>query len=417
MKGQKPVPSQRALPTVLCMSCVFAGSLFPGPALLAQSDEFGQWIDLFNGKDTTGWKNVDGKSPNAWAVEDGALTQKGPGATNDACTAAEFESYELSLEYKVPPGGNSGVYLRGCVEVQVLDSFRKPGDATPPQAHDAGAIYGSGAPLKISSKPAGEWNRFRIVHIGRRITVYHNDVLVQDNVYVAGDTPGNMKGPSGRTDLDGSKGPVMLQGNHSKVWYRSIRIRPLVDARAGWKPLWNGKDLSQFTAHGDARAKDGLRWSVKDNAFTNGDNWGSKGHDIWTQESFGNFLVHYEYKSGTSEGGNSGFYLRDQWEIQIYGTSSLGETHDDGDLYSIKSADVLARNAPDQWNQVDVKLVGNKVWVWQNGKLLHDGVELKTRTDNHAVATPIFSKAPFKLQGDHGAVTFTNLYIKPLADV
>jgi hypothetical protein len=65
---------------------------------------------------------------------------------------------------------------------------------------------------------------------------------------------------------------------------------------------------------------------------------------------------------------------------------------------------------------MDVKVDGMKIWVWQNGKLLHDGKVCETRTDNHGVKTDKWSQAPFKLQGDHGKVWFTNLFIKPLAE-
>ena len=63
-----------------------------------------------------------------------------------------------------------------------------------------------------------------------------------------------------------------------------------------------------------------------------------------------------------------------------------------------------------------VKLVDNKISVWQNGILIHDNTSVPTRTDNHRVKPPVFSKGPFKLQGDHGKVWFTNMKILPLPD-
>jgi hypothetical protein len=396
--------------TIIAALSVF----FPAFAA-AQSDDFGKWISLFNGKDTTGWINAKSEDPgakNRWTVEDGALTNETKGV-NDACTVEEFEDYELEIEYRVPKDGNSGVYLRGAVEVQVFDSYGRT-----PEKHDAGAIYGGFVPLANPSKPAGEWNKFRVLHIGPRITVWHNDVLVQDNVVRATETPSSMTvHPKSKNKIDAArKGPIMLQGDHEKVWYRNIRIRPLFSAAAGWKPLWNGKDLSELTAREDRRAKDGLAWKVEDGAFTNAAH-SSRGHDIWTKEPFGNFLVHYAYKSDPSiEGGNSGFYLRDQWEIQIYRETKLDDKHSDGCLYSIHTPLVNARHKPDQWNHMDVKVEGMKIWVWQNGKLLHDGRTCETRTDNHRAATKAFSRASFKFQGDHGKVWFTSLYIKPLPD-
>ena len=383
-------------------------------SLSAQSDDFGKWVTLFDGKSMAGWVNAKAKAgaPVEWKVDDGAITN-GKDGGHDLCSASEFDDYELEIEYKIKKGGNSGVYLRGRIEVQIFDSAGK----AKLEPVDAGAIYAVGPALVNAAKPAGEWNLFRIVHLGHRITAYHNGKLIQDNVYRDTNTPGqiDVNPATGRDLRDNRKGPVMLQGDHGHVWYRNIRARPCVQRGDGWRPLWNGKDVSEFTARGDGRAKDGLRWGVDNHAFTT-TKWGGDGHDIWTNESFGNFLVHYEYRSDPkAEGGNAGFYLRDQWEIQIFKETTT-DNHTDACLYSKIGVKTPARNGPEQWNHMDVKVDGMKIWVWQNGKLLHDGVTLDTRTDNHGVKTPAFSKAPFKLQGDHGRVWFTNLHIKPLPD-
>ena len=385
-------------------------------SLPAQSDDFGEWAELFNGKDLEGWhtaKPSQAGGENLWAVEDGALANI-RGGVNDICTVEEFEDYELEIEYKIPQGGNSGVYLRGQIEIQIADSYRDGKKKEKLGNGDAGAVYGGDfIALENAQNPPGEWNKYHVLHIGHRITVWHNGVLIQDNVYQNGKTGGAMGEHRGR-ELQPEKGPLMLQGDHSKVWYRNIRIRPLFGE--GWKPIWNGGDLSAFNARNDDRAKDGLRWEVEDHAFTNTAT-GGRGHDIWTDESFGNFLVYYAYRSDPKvEGGNSGFYLRDQWEIQILGSQGTGQEHGDGALYSKKAPDVEARHAEERWNHMFVKLDGMKVTVWQNGKKIHDEVVLDTRTDNDQVKTPDFSSAPFKIQGDHGKVWFSGIYIKPLPD-
>jgi hypothetical protein len=389
---------------MLSRGTALASILFLAAPVCGQSDEFGAWKTLFNGKDLSGWKaakedQAGGK--NLWLVEDGAMTN---GGANDICTAEEFGSYELEIEFKLPPQhGNSGVYLRGQVEVQVADSYGKTEKFG---QGDCGAIYSVAEPLAMPKKAENGWNRFRILHVGNHVTVYHNDTLVQDNPWCDHATGGAM--PTLKS-LD--RGPLMLQGDHSKIWYRNIRIRPLFGD--GWKAIWNGKDLSGFNEGGGKKPE---KWLVEKNSFTNV----SKGvHDIWTDEKFGNFLVHYAYRADPDrkqEFGNSGFYLRDQWEIQILAEQSTKGAGSDGALYSIKPPAVLASNGPGQWNHMDVKVQGMKIWVWQNGKLIHDGVVLKTRTDNHSVKTEKFSKAPFKFQGDHGKVWFTDLWIKTLPD-
>ena len=219
---------------------------------------FGGWTTLFNGKDLTGWQTAKTNQQggkNRWQVEDGTLTNIS-GGMNDICTLEEFTDYELLIEYRLPPRknpdkahGNSGVYLRGTCEVQVYDSYGKADKDLAPA--DCGAIYGKNfvALTNVQKKP-GEWNQYRIIHVGDHITVYHNDVLIQDNVYQKDRTGGAMgRYPTGdKHKLTGRKGPLMLQGDHTKVWYRNIRIRPLTVGK-GWRSIWSDgdKDLSAFT--------------------------------------------------------------------------------------------------------------------------------------------------------------------------
>lgn len=394
-------------------------ALLTGSGALAQSEDFGKWKSLFNGKDVSGWITAKkNHGENVWKVEDSALTNGKDGA-NDLCTVEEFRDYELEIEYRIPKRGNSGVYLRGQIEIQIFDSAGKEKLSSA----DAGAIYGGNfVALRNAQKPAGEWNKYRVLHVGHRITVWHNGVLIQDNIYAGNPTGGAMKvHPTTGRKLNTAEGPVagplMLQGDHSRVWYRNIRIRPLFQDGSGWRPLWNGEDLSAFRARG-REIESG--WKVADHALLNHKWGGGGGFDIWTKESFGNFLVYYAYRSDKNiEGGNSGFYLRDQWEIQIFRDASSHPRrgrHRDGALYSLYSPLVAARHAPEEWNHVFVKLDGMKIWAWQNGKLIHDGRVCATRTDNHSVPTTKFSRAPFKIQGDHGKVAFSNIWIKELPD-
>ncbi len=374
--------------------------------LCAQSEEFGGRQSLFNGKDLSGWEVVrgpqKGKTPERWSAEDGILTN-GKGHVDDICTTGKFGNYELEIEYRIPERGNSGIYLRGAIEVQIADTYGVE-QKNLKRGH-AGGIYNSAAPLANPQKKPGEWNLFKIRHIGHRITVWHNGALVQDNVYKPDNTPGCHADYQGAPE----KGPVMLQGNHTTVFYRNIRIRPLCTG-PGWKPIWNGKDLSAFTGHGP-KIED--IWKIDNNALTNSKAPG--GRDMWTKEEFGDFLVHYEYKSDPGiHGGNSGFYLRNQWEIQIHGSASTGNKHGDGALYSLYPPARKARHGKNNWNHMDVKVQGMKIWVWQNGVLIHDGITCKTRTDNHGVKTDKWSRGPFKFQGDHGKVWFTNLFIKEM---
>ncbi len=175
-----------------------------GAAALNQPPE--GFVALFNGKDLTGWKgllkgpydNPEKRAPLAaeeraklqqeadenmrahWKAVDGVLVFDGKGRS--LCTAKDYGDFEMLVDWKIGKKGDSGIYLRGSPQVQIWDTG--PGGE--------GAQIGSGGlynnqknpskPLKVADKPVGEWNSFRIIMIGDKVTVYLNGELVVDNV-------------------------------------------------------------------------------------------------------------------------------------------------------------------------------------------------------------------------------------------
>ena len=180
-----------------------------------------EWIPLFNGKDLTGWQNA--KNPgarNRWIVEDGLLTNEKK--ANNIGTTVEFKDLCLKLDYKIVPHGNSGTYLRGRVEIQILDSHGKEKLET----GDDGGIYGIYPPAVNASNPAGEWNTMEAHYLGDTLTVKVNGKVVQDKVKIDKVTGGAL--PGGVNE----EGPVMLQGDHGKIWFRNIMVRQCSEACA-----------------------------------------------------------------------------------------------------------------------------------------------------------------------------------------
>jgi hypothetical protein len=175
------------------------------------------WITLFDGKTLDGWQNArqPGKD-HFWTVEDGAMVNDGDNG-RDLATVANFKDFELQIEYKTIPHGNSGVYLRGRVEVQILDSHGKE----KLDMGDAGAVYDQYVPLENASLAPGEWHKFEIRYVDDKLTVKLNDKLVQDNVTISKETGGAL-----RRGVN-EPGPIMLQGDHGKTWFRNVRIKPI----------------------------------------------------------------------------------------------------------------------------------------------------------------------------------------------
>jgi len=178
---------------------------------------YGTPVVLFDGKSLDAFGVQNPKVPMNWAIEDGVMTN-GEHA-NNLVSKEKFKDFKINAEYKVGPSTNSGIYLRGRYELQVLDDFGKP-------AFDRGhmAIYGWHAPAVNASKPVNEWQTMEAIVVGNRVTVTHNGQRVHDNAVLEAITGGAL-------DIDETAaGPIMIQGDHSKVWFRKITVTPITRA-------------------------------------------------------------------------------------------------------------------------------------------------------------------------------------------
>ncbi len=174
---------------------------------------------LFNGKDMTGWKLRQPNGHPSWTVKDGLLintVNKGEHGT-DLVTEEKFWNFTVRFEYKIPPGANSGFYLRGRHELQILDDYK----TGKPSLGGNGAIYQHTAVSKFASKPAGEWNTVEATMIGNKITVILNGTKVHDNVEC------NRATGSEIDNKVNEPGPFFLQGDHGSVTFRNIRVKTL----------------------------------------------------------------------------------------------------------------------------------------------------------------------------------------------
>jgi hypothetical protein len=174
---------------------------------------------LFNGKDLSGWELRNPKGTPSWKVENGALVNDVTAGKHgtDLVSEEKFWNFTVRYEYKIPKGANSGFYLRGRHEIQILDDYEKG----KPGTHGNASIYGVKAPSEFTSKPAGEWNRVEATIIGNKITVVHNGVKIHDNVECTKATGSEID-----NKLD-QPGPLFIQGDHGSVSVRNIRIKEL----------------------------------------------------------------------------------------------------------------------------------------------------------------------------------------------
>lgn len=172
------------------------------------------WIELFNGRDLAGWK-LRGGGPNGWTVEEGAV-YRSTKPSADLITEREFGDFELHVEFNMPPKSNSGVYLRGIFEIQVINWREKI------TGQSCGALYKRHLPQVNATLGDDEWQTYDITLAGSALTCHQNGQLILDAV----DIGIEQGGTGGHLDLDGRTGPLMLQGDHGPILYRNVRIRP-----------------------------------------------------------------------------------------------------------------------------------------------------------------------------------------------
>src|SRR5436190_16111627 len=226
---------------------------------------------LFNGNDLSGWRGGDtfdhrkllamseqeraaqiskwteSMKPH-WRVENDELVNDGQGAY--ATTEQDYRDFELLLQYKTVPKADSGIYLRGCPQVQIWDSTEK-------EKFALGADKGSGGlwnnsagaagkdPLVLADKPFGEWNSVRVIMVGARVSVWLNEKLVVDHALLENYYDRAMPVPP--------KGPVQLQTHGGEIRWRKIFLREIGSDEAnrllakhgnsGFKPIFNGRDF------------------------------------------------------------------------------------------------------------------------------------------------------------------------------
>jgi hypothetical protein len=196
---------------------------------------------LFNGKDLINWKGLvefpdrkkytpeqlkkrqaaaDKKYLPHWQVENGSLHYDGKGQSLQ--TAKDYGNFEFWVSWKIKEKGDSGIYLRGNPQVQIWDSDARPDRD---KGTGSGGLWNNkhhpNQPLKRADKPIGEWNTFRILMHGDKVTVYLNGVLVVDN------TPLENYWERGQPLPE--KGPIELQHHGDELWFKNIYIKELPD--------------------------------------------------------------------------------------------------------------------------------------------------------------------------------------------
>ena len=330
------------------------------------------WTDLFNGKDLSGWTCEGDMS--AWGVEDGEIVTEKPGQGWWLRTDRMYRDFELTLDFWLPEGGNSGIGLRGSsngdpaftgMEVQILDTHGQT-----PDVHNCGAVYEAIAPTSMAVKPAGEWNSYRIRLVDDTLDVWLNGEHIHDGQKL--DSRGFFRKPEQKMPLDAraTTGYISIQDHGHPFRFKNIRIKDLSPdpEPAGMVHLID-KDLDN--------------WFSEDNATWSNDGGTLIGHDgpghLFTKKKYTDFEMRSLVK--ISDHGNSGMYFRTKpnpdannpWPI---GYEAQIDQHDPknytGCVYNAAwPQSGPGKNGPitkdEHWFDYRVRAVGDHIQTWING--------------------------------------------------
>ena len=398
---------------------------------------------LFNGHDLSGWRGLAGDPPvlskmsaaelqtavrkagedmrNHWSVSAGILVFDGKG--RNLCTERNFGDFDLLVDWKIAPGGDSGIYLRGTPQVQIWDTAANP--------EGSGGLYNNqrhtSKPLKPADNPAGEWNAFRIVMIGERVWVFLNHEPVVDGVI--------MENYWDRNKPIDSFGPIELQAHGTPLWFRDIYIREIPRDRIGAVALPHAGELAEgFTALFNGRDLSGWTGDLKGYAAENGKIVVRPEHgsgNLYTVREYADFVLRFEFKLTPSA--NNGLGVRAPlqgdaayagMEIQILDDGSpvyrnLHPYQYHGSVYGIVPAARGRLRPVGKWNAQEVVMNGRRVTVILNGTVIVDADLDEAAADGAVDGRPHpglrNDRGHIGFLGHGSRVEFRNLRIKPLS--
>ncbi len=348
---------------------------------------------LFNGTDLTGWRGGDtfdhrkylalpedkraaqdaawtANMKKHWSVENGVLVNDGHGKY--ATTIKGYGDFELLVEYKTIPKADSGIYLRGLPQVQIWDIGQQPEGSGGLWNNSPGAP--GKEPLVQADKPFGEWNKFRILMVGSRVSVWYNDKLAVDHAI--------MENYFDRTKPAPARGPIQLQTHGGEIRWRNVFIREIGSEEAnkilaskggdGFKPIFTG-NLNGWAGPVD-------NYEVKAGTLVCKP---GKGGTIYYNEELGDFAARMEFK--LPPGGNNGLAIRypgqgdtayvGMCELQVLDDTAkkyakLDDRQFHGSAYGIAAAQRGHQHPVGEWNFQEVTVKGSTLKVELNGSVI-----------------------------------------------
>ena len=383
------------------------------------------WILLFDGKTTKGWRNFKQETVNeGWIVEEGDLFALGIGGDlgGDIITEDQFEDFELYLEWAISEGGNSGIFFRVLEEnystvyatgpeYQLIDDEGYPDPLE--EWQKSGANYAMHNAADKQLKPVGDFNSSRIKVKDGLVEHWLNGVKILEYELWKDDWKERVQNSKWK-DHPGyglaRKGHIGLQDHGSVVKFRNIKIRDLTDTG---NSLFNGENLEGWKIHGTEK------WYVENENLVCESGPDKQYGYLATDKIYKDFILRLEFKQEAD--GNSGVFFRSSlegtkisgWQVEVApkgnDTGGIYESYGRGWLWQIpeEKENVLIE---DDWNQLVIKVEGDRVMTWLNNELMTDLEDSIIGEAEGVIALQIHDGGGIK-------VKWRNLFVRELAQL
>jgi len=401
----------------------------PKHNVLTEAEKAAGWELLFDGQTLNGWRDYNGTEvTNPWVVEDGTIAALGEGtdSTGYIVTDRQYENFELAFDWKISPGGNSGVFYHVIErphvpvpyatgpEYQIVDNIGFPGKLEDWQMAGADYAMYPADPAKLKLNPVGEWNQSKIVFDNGHVEYWLNGEKVVE--FEAWSDDWFERKNSGKWDDYreyglAHKGVFALQDHGDRAWYRNMKVRELPRKTSRETELFNGKDLHGWEVFGTEL------WYVQDGLLIC-ESGPDKGYGyLATREYYNDFELTADFKQDAD--GNSGIFFRSFIErgTQISGWQcevAPPNLHSGG-IYESYGRGWLIKPSPEnesalkmgEWNTMRVVVKGDKVTTWLNGTEMIDLEDEKIGRGQGRIALQIHDGGGIK-------VSWKNLNVKKL---
>jgi hypothetical protein len=400
---------------------------------------------MFNGKDLSGWQGLvenpivrakmkpaellkkqaeaDKKIAGNWSVKDGCIWFNGAG--DNLCSVKQYGDFEMLVDWKITKKGDSGIYLRGSPQIQIWDTSRV----------DAGAQVGSGGlynnqinksiPSKVADNPVGDWNSFKIIMIGEKVSVWLNGQLVVDNVI--------MENYWDRSIPIFPTGAIELQAHGTDLAFRDIYVREISEKEynltpeersEGFVALFNGRNLDNWTGNKQAYVAEDEMIVIKP--------VDDSGGNLYTEKEYADFIFRFEFQ--LTPAANNGLGIRTPltgdaayagMELQIlddtapvYANLQPYQYH--GSVYGVIPSKKGYLKPVGEWNYEEVTVAGTRIKIVLNGTTIVDG-DIAGPRDNGTMDHNDHpglknTKGHIGFLGHGSLVKFRNIRIKELSN-